>query len=523
MSTWWNRCDRLVAPVGAGRLDQLLAPQPFEDGVEPVRPIVRHELSQRAEAELGARRPTPARAPPLVGGEPLDAGGEQRLDRRRHLDGVGVDRPAPSESSSRRRMTPSSTSMRTSSRTNSGLPSVERGQPVDQLGRAGASVPSSPAASASVADGVEAVERRRPRPPADRARSSAGRTSRSSGRASPTSSTGAAVDPLGEVLEQVEQQGSAHWMSSITNTSGRWRPRATRPGGGPPRTSPRSSGLARRRRGRRARRRPRARVGVAPPTSSARWRRGRVERRRRRPGRPRSRSSSTTGAKVAAPARSQRISNDVAPRCRRRSPSSRDSRVLPTPGEPSTVTSRARRRGRASSNTAAAGPSLGVTADERRRRLRRLLGARSSRHELEDRDRLGSPGDGDLAERLVARRAAGEPPRLLADEHLARAARLLEPGGDVERVADEVGVAVADHDLAGVDADPQVERLAVAFGHVGGERHRSRAGGRRRRRPHGAASSSATSGMPNSAIIPSPMNLATVPPWASITAWSSAW
>ena len=37
------------------------------------------------------------------------------------------------------------------------------------------------------------------------------------------------------------------------------------------------------------------------------------------------------------------------------------------------------------------------------------------------------------------------------------------------------------------------------------------------------ASSSATSGMPKVAIIPSPMNLATVPACASIVSWSSAW
>ena len=38
-----------------------------------------------------------------------------------------------------------------------------------------------------------------------------------------------------------------------------------------------------------------------------------------------------------------------------------------------------------------------------------------------------------------------------------------------------------------------------------------------------SASSSATSGMPKNASIPSPMNLATVPAWASTTSCSSAW
>jgi hypothetical protein len=74
-----------------------------------------------------------------------------------------------------------------------------------------------------------------------------------------------------------------------------------------------------------------------------------------------------------------------------------------------------------------------------------------------------------LAERLVAERRSREPPRLLADEHLARCARRLEPGSGVQHVADQIGV--GDHDLSGVDANPQAHLDAVALGDVITHRH----------------------------------------------------
>ena len=85
--------DRLVAPVGAGRLDQLLAPHRLEQRRECDAGAC--ELAERAEVELRAddRRELEHRA--LVAGEPFDAGREQRLDRRRNLHRVGVDRELP--------------------------------------------------------------------------------------------------------------------------------------------------------------------------------------------------------------------------------------------------------------------------------------------------------------------------------------------------------------------------------------------------------------------------------------------
>ena len=62
-------------------------------------------------------------------------------------------------------------------------------------------------------------------------------------------------------------------------------------------------------------------------------------------------------------------------------------------------------------------------------------------------------------------RAARGGDRPLAGEDLARRRRLLEPGGDVHRVAGHERAALAgaaDHDLAGVDPDPQLQRRLAA-------------------------------------------------------------
>ena len=104
---------------------------------------------------------------------------------------------------------------------------------------------------------------------------------------------------------------------------------------------------------------------------------------------------------------------------------------------------------------------LVVAADQRRLRAGRAGGAGDG-----DADRL--PGGHRLRlalqlerlELLVLDRVAGEPVGDLADGDAARARRGLEPGGDVDRVAHDRVVAVADlagEHLARVDADPQLE------------------------------------------------------------------
>ena len=81
--------DGLVAPVRARRLDEFFPAHRFQQRWK--RRARAGELTKRAEVELRAddRREFEHRA--LVIREPLHAGGEQRLDRRRDLHRLGVD------------------------------------------------------------------------------------------------------------------------------------------------------------------------------------------------------------------------------------------------------------------------------------------------------------------------------------------------------------------------------------------------------------------------------------------------
>ena len=74
-----------------------------------------------------------------------------------------------------------------------------------------------------------------------------------------------------------------------------------------------------------------------------------------------------------------------------------------------------------------------------------------------------------LAQRFVAVPAARRSPRLLADDDVTARTLGLEPGRDVQGIADEVGVACPDHDLTGVHRDPQGEIDTVRFRYSGGE------------------------------------------------------
>ena len=84
---------RLIAPVGARRLDELLAPQPLEQEVDRLGRV--SQVPQRPQAELGAHHRGELEQRPLVHRQPLDAHGEQRLDRRGHLHRVSVDGQLP--------------------------------------------------------------------------------------------------------------------------------------------------------------------------------------------------------------------------------------------------------------------------------------------------------------------------------------------------------------------------------------------------------------------------------------------
>ena len=74
-----------------------------------------------------------------------------------------------------------------------------------------------------------------------------------------------------------------------------------------------------------------------------------------------------------------------------------------------------------------------------------------------------------LAEGLVPVPAARRSPCLLADHDAAARALGLEPGADVQRVADEVGVAGPDHDFAGVHRHAQRQLDSMRVGDLGSE------------------------------------------------------
>ena len=76
------------------------------------------------------------------------------------------------------------------------------------------------------------------------------------------------------------------------------------------------------------------------------------------------------------------------------------------------------------------------------------------------RDGVGLPLERQL-ERLGGDSVAHELQRVGAEQDLSRACRLLEPGGDVDRVAGDERVALAGHDGARVDPDPHLQAEPV--------------------------------------------------------------
>src|SRR4029079_6512852 len=63
----------------------------------------------------------------------------------------------------------------------------------------------------------------------------------------------------------------------------------------------------------------------------------------------------------------------------------------------------------------------------------------------------------ELAEGAERDRAAAEPPCGVTDDDIAVARLLLQPGGDVHGVADDVGIVLSDDDLARIHCDAQTD------------------------------------------------------------------
>ena len=95
-----------------------------------------------------------------------------------------------------------------------------------------------------------------------------------------------------------------------------------------------------------------------------------------------------------------------------------------------------------------------------------------------------------------------------------------------QRFCDECGTpvdgAAAATPAANADTSAVRKTVTVLFADLGGSTGFGERNDPEVARTARSASSSAISGSPNVAIIPSPMNFATVPPCASIAAWSSA-
>jgi hypothetical protein len=109
-----------------------------------------------------------------------------------------------------------------------------------------------------------------------------------------------------------------------------------------------------------------------------------------------------------------------------------------------------------------------------------------------------------------------------AEQDLAGGGRLLEPRGDVDGVAGDERLPLADDDLAGVDADAAGERdgacrLEAAPSSTTSARISAAARAAR------SASSSWRCGRPNTATTASPMNFSTRPPCRSAAARTRAW
>ena len=154
--------------------------------------------------------------------EPVEPRGEQRVDRRRDRDPRQVARRRPA---GRRgaRAAPSSTSIRSVSSTNSGLPSASSRDPRPRAVGSSSSRPSrfldqrrrSRAAVSGVERDQRRVRLRRSPSPGGRRAARAAR-----GRAS---STGAPRIQSARYSSRSRNVGSPHWMSSNTTTSGRSR------------------------------------------------------------------------------------------------------------------------------------------------------------------------------------------------------------------------------------------------------------------------------------------------------------
>ena len=418
-----------------------------------------------------------------VGGEPVDARRDQRLQR------VG-DTPA-------RPLAPCSTSMRIVSSTNSGLPSVFSSAARGRRTRAAVAVARRArrrARSLSSARAARARSRsraggRRPSRGARRA-ARAGRARRSAAARSLTHVARCSISS--------SSGSSAQWMSSKTSTSGCGAP-ASRPTRARPTRSPAGSARPRPPRARRTR----ARAGRRPP----------------RPGSSRAASPRPVERIVVGdPGRGldhlgERPVRDalavreraaaratVAPPRSRRTPD--EAASCRCPGSPKTVKSCARRSRTARAYVFSSRSSSALAADERRSSGRRgaVVGdaGRRARPRPARRGRAPRAGrESSSSSFPIVSRCAPGPITILPGSR-----GLLQPGGDVDRLARRER-RVGSSTTTSPDSMPM---RASSPSSLTASRTPNAA------RTARSASSSCATGMPNAAMTASPANFSTMPP-----------
>ena len=201
-----------------------------------------------------------------------------------------------------------------------------------------------------------------------------------------------------------------------------------------------------------------------------------------------------------------------------RETSSAASRDFPTPGSPTTVTSRHRRAAPTASNARAEQIQVLVATGERRRRA--TCDRSESGHLVQAirSHRLGLALGAERLDCLDAHHVANETEGRLAEQHLARPGRLLQPCGHVHRIARHERLParrVAGHDLSGVDADAEARSAYRTAARTPRLTNASRACISSAARQARSASSSCASGTPKTANTASPTNFSTVPPCRS--------
>ena len=181
-------------------------------------------------------------------------------------------------------------------------------------------------------------------------------------------------------------------------------------------------------------------------------------------------STSTTGQYVIpSPYGRQRPRTTVASMEARASAASRD---LPTPASPTTVTSSQRCSDRTRSHASSQDRELALTAHEQLPvpALRRV----THPQQPIGGNRVGLALQLERFDRLDVGCVADERERRLADQHLTRLRRLLQPSGDVDRVPGREPLLRPRHHLTRHDADPPLQpQLGQRVSHLHGRPHRA--------------------------------------------------